>query len=65
MAGPAGPRIRSGSASVHLAFELGHLTLLDHLGTSSIGNEIEQSHTGRDDDHLFRTEVDFRAQRSR
>jgi hypothetical protein len=33
--------------------QLEHLTLLDHLGTSSIDNEIEESHRRRDDDHPF------------
>jgi hypothetical protein len=37
-----------------LRLELEHLTLLDHLGTSSIDNEIEESHPCRDDDHLSR-----------
>jgi hypothetical protein len=32
--------------------QLEHLTLLDHLGTSSIDNEIEESHLRPDDDHL-------------
>jgi hypothetical protein len=36
--------------------QLEHLTLLDHLGTSSIDNEIEESHSRRDDDHPARTE---------
>src|SRR5215213_2163141 len=31
--------------------QLEHLALLDHLGTSSIDNEIEESHPRRDDDH--------------
>src|SRR5207237_9677969 len=30
--------------------QLEHLTLLDHLGTSSIDNQIEESHPRRDDD---------------
>jgi hypothetical protein len=32
--------------------QLEHLTLLDHLGTSSIDNETEESHPRHDDDHL-------------
>jgi hypothetical protein len=32
--------------------QLENLTLLDHLGTSSIDNEIEESHPRRDDDYL-------------
>ena len=35
-----------------LRLQLEHLTLLDHFGTSSIDNEIEESHPRRDDDHL-------------
>jgi hypothetical protein len=31
--------------------QLEHLTLLDHRVTSSIDNEIEESHPSRDDDH--------------
>jgi hypothetical protein len=34
-----------------LRLQLEHLTLLDHLGTSSIDNRIEESHPRRDDDH--------------
>jgi hypothetical protein len=46
-------------ASTRLQLE--HLTLLDHLGTSSIDNEIEESHPRRDDDHLAHQEVVIRA----
>ena len=35
-----------------LRFQLDHLALLDHLGTSSIDNELEELHPRRDDDHL-------------
>ena len=38
-----------------LRLQLEHLTLLSHLGTSSIDNEIEESHRRRDDDHLAQT----------
>jgi hypothetical protein len=37
--------------------QLEHLTLLDHRVTSSIYNEIEESHPRRDDDHPSRAEV--------
>jgi hypothetical protein len=37
--------------------QLEHLTLLDHLGTSSIDNQIEESHPSRNGDHLARTEA--------
>ena len=37
--------------------QLEDLTLLDHLGTSSIDNQIEESHPRRDDDHPSRREV--------
>jgi hypothetical protein len=40
--------------------QLEHLTLLDDLGTSSIDNEIEESHPRRDDDHLAHREVVIR-----
>jgi hypothetical protein len=46
-------------ASTRLQLE--HLTLLDHLGTSSIDNEIEESHPRRDDDHPTHQEVVIRA----
>src|SRR5215218_5203753 len=36
--------------------QLEHLTLLDHLGTSSIDNEIEESHPRPDDDYLSHAE---------
>src|SRR5829696_537860 len=36
--------------------QLEHLPLLDHLGTSSIDNEIEESHPRRADDHPSLTE---------
>jgi hypothetical protein len=36
--------------------QLEHLTLLDHLGTPSIDNQIEESHLRRDDDHHSHTE---------
>src|SRR5437763_110852 len=44
---PVGPQ----RLPIHaLRLQLEHLTLLDHLGTSSIDNEIEESHLRRDHD---------------
>jgi hypothetical protein len=39
-----------------LRLQLEHLTLLNHVRTSSIDNEIEESHPRRDDDHPAQTE---------
>jgi hypothetical protein len=41
----------SGSPSADLAFSLNTCPLLNHLRTSSIDNEIEESHRVRHDDH--------------